>query len=491
LAYHPRYRATLTCLLPHVRAIDNRGMPPNTTGRGTPPVPLGTLPRDDSSSKPEGGGESGGGTEAGGITGPWLGAGAGVEGGVSKGRGRGGKSGERRLQAQKDEERSNGWQKVMGWRETQAERELQAQEQQANRSRHCRQPPKAAQQRQLAEEMAQPYPRHKANPDAIERAKSIATHSPPVIFGVHYRGESHSGPDRSGGGGNAITCRPGFTMTKAPPSLPTANHAHMGGEGVNSTTMGADGATTGYDDGGDSAVKGLSVMEKLARARAVALGMPLPQPQVCLPPNPIPDPTLAPVPTPAPVPTGGATSSTVATSAPSKTRPPEDGGPLLTLTKQEGGGAGRLQVTCVEGPVDAVGAAAVQGSAGGIKASLGVSQSLEEWLGDIGQEMETAVTAIQQVLLKLHDDGRAGDKKRLHEFRLAMQGMGLFTDASGPAPTSLPFQLVTLLPLATTSCAGCRLGMVKAMVKTMLHLMETEPGGSSELVCYSDFIRQQ
>lgn len=30
LARHPRYRPTLTCLLPHVRAIDRRGMPPSS-----------------------------------------------------------------------------------------------------------------------------------------------------------------------------------------------------------------------------------------------------------------------------------------------------------------------------------------------------------------------------------------------------------------------------------------------------------------------------
>lgn len=30
LAKHPRYRPTLTCLLPHVRAIDRRGMPPSS-----------------------------------------------------------------------------------------------------------------------------------------------------------------------------------------------------------------------------------------------------------------------------------------------------------------------------------------------------------------------------------------------------------------------------------------------------------------------------
>ena len=30
LARHPRYRPTLTCLLPHVRAVDSRGMPPSS-----------------------------------------------------------------------------------------------------------------------------------------------------------------------------------------------------------------------------------------------------------------------------------------------------------------------------------------------------------------------------------------------------------------------------------------------------------------------------
>ncbi|CAN0144599.1 unnamed protein product, partial [Discosporangium mesarthrocarpum] len=101
LANHPRYRPTLTCLLPHVLAIDCRGMPPNTTvGRA--------------SLSPHSGREERNRTDTGDVE-------------------RGGGELDRRRQVERDEQRSNEWHRVIGWRERQAKREWQAKEQMAKR----------------------------------------------------------------------------------------------------------------------------------------------------------------------------------------------------------------------------------------------------------------------------------------------------------------------------------------------------------------------
>lgn len=93
LARHPRYRPTLTCLLPHVRSIDSRGMPPSSDSeqrRWTAGVLTGE----------EGGGEG------------CHDSGVGSGGGFERGGGGNSVSVSREWQAEQDERRSKEWRQV-------------------------------------------------------------------------------------------------------------------------------------------------------------------------------------------------------------------------------------------------------------------------------------------------------------------------------------------------------------------------------------------
>ncbi|CAM9398805.1 unnamed protein product [Ectocarpus sp. 13 AM-2016] len=112
LARHPRYRPTLTCLLPHVRSIDSRAMPPSS---------------DSDQRRWEAGGGSAD-EEEGGDGGRGTGAAAG-HAAAARGhqRGRSGNTSvSREWQAEQDMRRSKEWQQVMEWRKDQARREEEA-----------------------------------------------------------------------------------------------------------------------------------------------------------------------------------------------------------------------------------------------------------------------------------------------------------------------------------------------------------------------------
>lgn len=104
LAEHPRYRPALTCLLPHVRAVDSRGMPPSSDS-------------DQRRWAATGGGVSvGEGGESDARNGTATGLGR--EGEGYRRGGSGNLSVSREWQAGQDERRSKEWRQVRGWLKT-------------------------------------------------------------------------------------------------------------------------------------------------------------------------------------------------------------------------------------------------------------------------------------------------------------------------------------------------------------------------------------
>ncbi|CAN0519502.1 unnamed protein product, partial [Ectocarpus sp. 12 AP-2014] len=62
---------------------------------------------------------------------------------------------------------------------------------------------------------------------------------------------------------------------------------------------------------------------------------------------------------------------------------------------------------------------------------------VDSWLLDVKLETETAGTALQVLLRMCKERGcdTDGERRRLSSFRIALEGMGLFSPQHGPTPT--------------------------------------------------------
>ncbi|CAM9200065.1 unnamed protein product, partial [Laminaria digitata] len=495
LARHPRYRPTLTCLLPHVRAIDRRGMPPSS----------------DSERRCVGGlsEEGGGGFGLDGV---------GVEGGVGGGMGGMGGGGRkmgvgvsRECQAEQDERRSKEWRQVMEWREEQARREEETKEKMSQEKQDARHAVNATQQRRQAEELARPRPRTRAREKMINRAKEVACHRPTVVFGSSYR--------RGGGGGdrlNAPSGGPTRTVTATEPASAAAGkrplqHGFVAEEGRRMFGVNDEGTRDGYDNttqfspptGGFQSGHATGGREKTVgshgrgplQSGATELLL-LQQTEGGSPPPP-PAPPLAATAfsgrspqqwTAVNVAENQAPTSPIIAGDHRKICGPHSGlvagsgggragaetGTGLTVTRKEGGGGG-------ENKVEAEGAA---------------GEEVERWLRDVRLETDTAGTALKVLLKLCQERGRrseAEELRRLTNFRAALEDMGLFSRQYGPTPTVAgddeSGELTRKVMVAARGVA-----MTKAAVKNMLRLMEdADPGGdgAAELDQYAHFILQQ
>ncbi|CAM9181429.1 unnamed protein product, partial [Sphacelaria rigidula] len=463
-AADPRYRATLTCLLPHLRAIDRKGMPPSSSleRRGF-------------------GGDSGESTA-------WAGGGA------------RGKVVSREFQEEQDERRSNEWRQMMASREEIAQRQIEADERKTRERYQIANPVK---QRQLAEELARPHRRAHASKDTTSRTKDITCSRPTIAFGVTYRQPSTdtsptSFPSRRRQ--NSQQMRSSNLMGHPQPQDPSACSEDGGTrDGTYKAGNAENGSPRSHQDlraYSSTAVvmSSTDCHDEVGRFNVSHADFP----------NNDPLHTTH----------GGVEDST----SPKTTKPnhftsngilqPQqqychqqtvgvhDGGAeSLVSTSGDQNGVTRgmhvddtEDVNCTRDLPDERGRA-TEGDTDDSVLDPSQRSVLEEWLKDVEQETETAATALK-VLLKMHQQRgikRCGSR-RLAGFRAALDGMGLFTEQFGASPDFVGEEGVHADRVLT---AARRVAMTKAAVKNMLRLMEAEPAGSPELDQYAHFVVQQ
>ncbi|CAM9912668.1 unnamed protein product, partial [Scytosiphon promiscuus] len=465
LARHPRYRPTLTCLLPHVRSIDSRGMPPSSD-----------------SEQRRWTAERLAGEEDGGD---WCNSvGVGLGGGHQRGGSSNSVSVSREWQAEQDERRSKVWRQMMEWRNDQAQRDEGANGLPSDGRHEAKQAVNAARQRRQAKELARPRARTCPSEEAISKAKEVATHRPAVVFGVSYREEKESdevsryygttaadgfGPCGGlldgGGGGDGGDGRGGA-------GLPEANVETDCGEAVL------------FGDVLDRREERMLHRNDVkSRQRPYQEGVEGSAPSAPLSSSSsawLPPPTQCSSTVPAISETGG--YNDVSSLLPASATVVVDEDRVTTPRPVE---------IAQKGPRDKERASTEQS-----KATICEGDPLvESWLLDVRLETETAGTALRVLLKMCEEWGRdpEAERRRLSSFRTALEGMGLFSPQHGPTPTTCGADEGGILAQRVTTAAR-EVAMTKAAVKHLLRLMQTVgPGedGSAELHQYTEFIRQQ
>ncbi|CAM9556560.1 unnamed protein product, partial [Ectocarpus sp. 8 AP-2014] len=492
LARHPRYRPTLTCLLPHVRSIDSRAMPPSS---------------DSDQRRWEAGGGSADEEEGGdGCSGTAVAAAGHAAAARGHQRGRSGNtSASREWQAEQDMRRSKEWQQVMEWRKGQARREEEAKGQALEGRHDVRQAINAAQQRRQAEELARPRPRKCPSEEVISKAKEVACRRPAVVFGISYRGERERGTHASDA---AYAASAGMDTANTPPSPPRSKGHQQHGrlfdvatDGYELRGKGVGGGCGGGMDRREEYIQSphgaarengaVSVRDVLGRQEWTTTDPPLQDNDESLQQayqnsgsDAPPPPHLLPS-------SRGRTSKWSSVGAVEGHDSPTPSVPVMMTVDSDGAATARTTVRAKKAPEGIEGASAESSGGAGHERN----ELVESWLLDVKLETETAGTALQVLLRMCKERGRDtdGERRRLSSFRTALEGMGLFSPQHGPTPTEFVGDEAGVL--AHKVAAAARQGaMTKAAVKNLLRLMESvEPGedGNVELDQYAKFIRLQ
>ncbi|CAB1096352.1 unnamed protein product [Ectocarpus sp. CCAP 1310/34] len=469
LARHPRYRPTLTCLLPHVRSIDSRAMPPTSDSDQRRWEAGGGLADE------EEGGDGGSGTVA-----------AAGHAAAARGHQRGSSgntSVSREWQAEQDMRRSKEWQQVnflfmgdvfdLG-----------------------------------AEELARPRPRKCPSEEAISKAKEVACRRPAVVFGISYRGERERGTHASDA---AYAASAGMDTANSPPSPPRSKgheqHGHLFDAATDGYELRGKGLGGGCDGGLDRREECIqschgaarehgadSVRDVLGRQEWTTTSPPLQDNDESLQQayqnsggDAPPPPHLLPS-------SRGRSSKWSSAGAEEEYYTPTPSAPAMMAVDSGGAAAARTTVQAMKAPEDLEGALSESPRAPGHERN----KLVDSWLLDVKLETETAGTALQEnvVLLRMcKERGRDtdGERRRLSSFRTALEGMGLFSPQHGPTPTEFVGDKAGVLADKVAAVAR-QVAMTKAAVKNLLRLMESvEPGddGNAELDQYAEFIRQQ
>ncbi|CAM9401414.1 unnamed protein product, partial [Ectocarpus fasciculatus] len=498
LARHPRYRPTLTCLLPHVRSIDSRAMPPSSDSDQRRWGAGGGLVGE------EDGSDGCSGTVAAGEQAAAVG---GARGGHQRGSS-GTNNVSREWQAEQDMRRSKEWQQVMEWRKDQARREEEAKEQASESRNDARQAINAAQQRRQAEELARPRPRKCPSEEAISKAKEVACRRPAVVFGISYRGERERGVHANDA---AYAASAGIDTANTLPPPPRSKgqqeygrlfDAATDGYGLRDEVLrggcgGGMGRREEHIRSGHGAARengAARVRDGFGRQERTTADHPLQGNDESLQqayqssdaPPPRPAAHLLPS-------SRGRSSKWSSVGVVAGHDSPTPSVPAMIAIDSKGTAAARSAVRATKVPEDVTGNSAESSEAPGHERN----ELVDSWLLDVKLETETAGTALQaRVLLRMcKERGRDtdGERRRLSSFRTAMEGMGLFSPQHGPTPTEFVGDETGVLEHKVAAAAR-QVAMTKAAVKNMLRLMESaEPGedGSVELDQYAEFIRQQ
>ncbi|CAM9882083.1 unnamed protein product [Ectocarpus sp. 4 AP-2014] len=491
LARHPRYRPTLTCLLPHVRSIDSRAMPP-------------------SSGSDQRRWEAGGGSadeEEGddGCSGTVAAAGhAAAARGHQRGRS-GNSSFSRECQTEQDIRRSKEWQQVMEWRKDQARREEEAKGQALEGRHGARQAINAAQQRRQADELARPRPRKCPSEEAISKAKEVACRRPAVVFGISYRGETERGTHVSD---TAYAASAGMDTANTPPSPPRGKghqqHGHLFDAATDGYELRGKGPGAGCGSGMDRREEYIQSHHGAARESGAVSVRDVTGHQewtMTDPPLQDNDESLqqayqnsgsdAPPPPHVLPSSRGRNSKWSSVGAVEGYDSPTPSLRAMMAVDSDGAATARTTVRAKNVPENIEGASAASSAAPGHERN----ELVGSWLLDVKLETQTAGIALQ-VLLRMckergHDTG--GERRRLSSFRTALEGMGLFSPQHEPTPTEFVGDEAGILA-DKVAAAARQVAMTKAVVKNLLRLMESvEPGedGNAELDQYAEFIRHQ
>ncbi|CBN79052.1 Hypothetical leucine rich repeat protein [Ectocarpus siliculosus] len=491
LARHPRYRPTLTCLLPHVRSIDSRAMPPSS---------------DSDQRRWEAGGGSADEEEGGdGCSSTVAAAGhAAAARGHQRGRS-GNTSASREWQAEQDTRRSKEWQQVMEWRKGQARREEEAKGQALEGRHDVRQAINAAQQRRQAEELARPRPRKCPSEEAISKAKEVACRRPAVVFGISYRGERERGTHASDA---AYAASAGMDTANTPPSPPrskghqqhgrlfdvAADGYELRGKGVGGGCGGGMDRREEYIQSPHGAARengAVSVRDVLGRQEWTTTDPPLQDNDESLQQAYQNSGSDAPPPSYLLPSSRGRSSKRSSVGAVEGHDSPTPSVPVMMTVDSDGAATARTTVRAKKAPEDIEGASAESSGGAGHERN----ELVDSWLLDVKLETETAGTALQVLLRMCKERGgdTDGERRRLSSFRTALEGMGLFSPQHGPTPTEFVGDEAGVLAHKVAAAAR-QVAMTKAAVKNLLRLMESvEPGedGKAELDQYAKFIRLQ